>query len=117
MAYTFIAAGVLASLCPSEAATVESAAQRFETHYVLHEKAADIAGRIRSEVAQASVAEKCRAPEEFADALTVALREISSDKHVAVEPTRSDAAESSEEVGGDWIARWYAMAPSSSLEK
>lgn len=111
MTPTLIAAGVLASLCASEAETVESAAQRFESHYVLDEKAADIAGRIRSEVAQASVAEQCRAPEEFADALTDALREISSDKHVSVEPPRSEAGEGSEEAGGDWIARWYGEAP------
>ena len=111
MTPSFIVAALFASLCPAEAATLESAAARFESDYVLDEKAAEIAMAIRAEAAEAKPGETCRAPEAFAEALTEALREISADKHVFVEPVPSGPVRPDGEDGGGWVARWYAEAP------
>lgn len=107
---TLLIAALLGALCPGEQATLESAASAFEAYYVLDEKAGGIAAAIRAEAAAAPPAPACRPADVFAPDLTGALRRISGDKHVFVEP--SGPAEAGEADDAGWIEEWYAAAPS-----
>ncbi|MGB3626491.1 MAG: S41 family peptidase [Henriciella sp.] len=109
---TVLMAAALAALCPAEAGVLDEAASAFEAHYVLQDRAPEIAKAIREDAARLPRAEDCQAPARFADQATAYLREVSSDKHVMLEAARdvTDATESEE--GGSWIEDWYAAAPS-----